>query len=136
MFTQSLAFSSPLPSPFNKPPSNTDHPQPINQYIIQLTIPSSSESTAEQPSDGKGKTKSSIMIWAGIGRLKPHSGPNGNGKQRSEMNDYEKALAESLDTSPEPVPEFENLSRKVGEDWACAIPTTLVSPPPSPHCSS
>jgi hypothetical protein len=127
MFTQSLAFSSPLPSPFNKSPS-TDHPQPI-QYIIQLTIPSSELSTAAQPTDGKGKTKSSIIIWAGIGRLKrPHADPNENGK---EMNDYEKALAESLDTSPEPVPEFESLSRKVGEDWACAIPTTLVSPPHS-----
>ena len=69
------------------------------------------------------------MIWAGLGRLK-QSRPttNGNGNGQVEMNAYAKALAEEMAQmdGSEAAQQFEG-SRKLGEDWACAIPTTLVS---------
>lgn len=143
MFTQSHAFSLPLPSPFNKaPPSVPGDLVPradtINQYVIQVTIPSSEAATplVEIPTANprrSGKAKASIMIWAGIGRLKQsRATTNGNGNGQVEMNAYEKALAEEMDGSDgsEVAQQFEG-SRKLGEDWACAIPTTLVS---GHHC--
>ncbi|KAJ9107498.1 hypothetical protein QFC21_000953 [Naganishia friedmannii] len=139
-------YALPLPPPFTRtqqPPqqNNTD-----NQYIIQLTIPTSNGSTEGTPPPAtatstipgrQAKAKPSIMIWAGIGRVKPRQV---TGSGREGLDAYQRALAEEMDDSAsgsrqggggggQVECEFEGLSRKLGDDWACAMPSTLQTNP-------
>lgn len=127
MFTKSAAYAIPLPPPFNRP---TERTAEVNQYVIQLTIPSSSDDSGNSINSDlrkQGRANGSVIIWAGVGRVKPASRTNSS----DAMNEYERALAEELGDTPTQVePTFEG-SRKLGQDFACAIPTTLVRPFPS-----
>lgn len=125
MYTKSSAYILPLPPPFNAP--STD-PSTATQYIIQLTLPSSSPAAAnpnDPPRPSRGAATASIIVWAGIGRIKRPTAAAGR-----EMNAYERALAEELDgDEPQLVEAAFEGSKKLGQDWACAMPTTLVRTP-------
>ena len=127
MFTKSTAYAIPLPSPFNRP---TDRPAEVNQYVIQLTIPSSSSdsgSSLNSDTRKQGRANGSVIVWAGVGRVKQPPQTNGS----DGMNEYERALAEEMgDASTQVEATFEG-SRKLGQDFACAIPTTIVCSFPS-----
>lgn len=110
MYTKSAAYAVPLPSPFNRSASPASE---TNQYVIQLTIPSSSATSLAE----KKRVNGSVILWAGVGRLK--------GPRREGMNEYERALAEEME---EPTQVTFEGSRKLGQDFACAIPSALVRP--------
>lgn len=59
------------------------------------------------------------MLWAGVGRLKAPATTDG-------MNEYERALAEEMEDPLEQVAATFEGSRRLGQDFACAIPTTIV----------
>ncbi|KAJ9099983.1 hypothetical protein QFC19_005800 [Naganishia cerealis] len=132
MPTQTLVYALPLPSPFTKKQEFTGQPSNDNQYVIQLTIPTSdkfSNGTTEiHASSGIRKhAKSSIMVWAGVGRVNQSAGSlKGNDK----LDEYQTALAEELGegSGTQEQVQFEG-SRKLGDDWACAMPSTLRSNP-------
>lgn len=65
------------------------------------------------------------MIWAGIGRVTHQAAGTASG----ELDAYQRALAEEMDDgSPSQAGEVEfEGSRKLGDDWACAMPSALVS---------
>lgn len=145
MPTQTLIYALPLPPPFTRTQQPADqHSASQNsnnsnyQYIIQLTIPTSDTTTTSNNASStnlpltssRKQAKASIMIWAGIGRVKQPIA----GNDSEPDNAYQRALAEEMgdgdDASvsrSQQVVQFEALSRRLGDDWACAMPSLLVS---------
>jgi hypothetical protein len=145
MPTQTLVYALPLPPPFTRTQQPADqHSASQNsnhtnyQYIIQLTIPTSDTTTTSNNASpanlpftsSRKQARASIMIWAGIGRVKqPIAGNNSEPD-----NAYQRALAEEMGagddasvSGSQQVVQFEALSRRLGDDWACAMPSLLVS---------